>query len=128
MAIELSGLGRLLLKEDRFSEAEPLVREALAMLERATPSDWRRYHAMSLLGGSLLGQGRCAEAEPLVRLGYDGLKDRAAGMQYRDRPLVREAAERVIRLYEQWGKPDQATAWKEKLGMRDLPELAFGSR
>ena len=28
---------------------------------------------------------------------------------------------RVVRLYEEWNKPDQATAWKVKLGLRDLP-------
>jgi hypothetical protein len=28
-----------------------------------------------------------------------------------------EAAERVVRLYEAWGKPEQAAAWKAKLGL-----------
>jgi hypothetical protein len=40
---------------------------------------------------------------------------------------VREAAERVVRLYEEWNKPDQATVWKAKLGMRDLPADVFAA-
>jgi serine/threonine protein kinase len=125
LAIELTGLGRLLLNESRWSEAKPLVREALAIIEKAAPTDWRRYHAMSLLGGALAGRGRYAEAEPLILEGYDGLKDRAGKMQYRDRPLVGEAGQRLIRLYEQWGKPEEASAWKTKLGLRDLPADAI---
>jgi hypothetical protein len=31
----------------------------------------------------------------------------------------------VVRLYEDWQKPDQLAAWKVKLGMRDLPADVF---
>ena len=34
---------------------------------------------------------------------------------------LREAAVQVVRLYEAWGKPEQATVWKVKLGLPDLP-------
>ena len=44
-----------------------------------------------------------------------------------DRSRLREAAERVIRLYEDWGKAEQAAVWKAKLGMPDLPADVFGS-
>jgi hypothetical protein len=42
-----------------------------------------------------------------------------------ERFRLREAAERVIRLNEEWNKPEQATAWKAKLGMPDLPAEVF---
>jgi eukaryotic-like serine/threonine-protein kinase len=80
---------------------------------------------MSLLGGALLDQGRYSEAQPLIVPGYEGMKDREARIPYPDRPALREAAARVIRLYESWGKPDQAMAWKAKLGMPDLPADVF---
>jgi hypothetical protein len=35
------------------------------------------------------------------------------------------AAERVVRLYEAWGKPAQAAVWKAKLGLADLPADVF---
>jgi hypothetical protein len=41
------------------------------------------------------------------------------------RSRLAEAAERVILLYEEWGQPEQATAWKAKLGMPDLPADVF---
>jgi hypothetical protein len=80
---------------------------------------------MSQLGGSLLRQGRYAEAEPLIIAGYEGMKARAAKIPGPGKHRLREAGERVIRLYEALGKPDQAAAWKAKLGMPDLPADLF---
>jgi hypothetical protein len=122
---DLALLGRNLLKQSRWSEAEPLLREALAIRARAAPDDWPRFDAMSLLGDSLLGQGRLAEAEPLVVAGYEGIKAREPRIAVPDRFRLREAAERVIRLYEAWGKSEQAARWKTKLGMPDLPADVF---
>jgi hypothetical protein len=113
------------LEQAQCSQAEPLLREALAIRVQATPDDWRRYEAMSLLGGSLVGQGRYTEAEPLVVDGHEGLKARAARIPAPEGFRLREAAERVIRLYEEWNQPEQATAWKAKLGLPDLPAEVF---
>jgi serine/threonine protein kinase len=125
LADDLAPLGRNLLRQSRWTEAEPLLRESLAILEKATPDNWRRYNAMSLLGGALSGQGRHAAAESLVVPGYEGLSAREATISVSDRVFVREAAERVIRLYENWGKVDLASAWKSKLGLCDLPTDVF---
>ncbi len=76
LAGDLATLGRNLLNQGRWSQAEPLLREALAIREKAMPDDWGRYDAMSLLGGAVLGQARYAEAEPLVVAGYQGTKAR----------------------------------------------------
>ncbi len=97
------------------------MREALALHEKAETDDWRRYDAMSLLGGALLGQGRYADADPLIVAGYERIKAREPRIAAPERFRVLEAAVRVVRLYEEWKKPDQATAWKVKLGLRDLP-------
>jgi serine/threonine protein kinase len=126
LADDLAPLGRNLLRQSRWSEAEPLLREALAIRAKAVPDDWARSEAMSLLGGSLLGQGRYAEAEPLVVAGYEGMKAREARIAVPERFRLREAAERVVRLYGDWGKADQAAVWKAKLGMPDLPPDVFG--
>jgi hypothetical protein len=120
LADDLVDLGQVLLERSRWSEAEPLLREAAAIRERATPDDWRRYDAMSLLGGSLLGQGRYTEAEPPVVDGYEGMKAREGRIGVPDRPRLREAAERVVHLYEGWGRPEPAVAWKARLGTPDL--------
>src|SRR5262249_52661687 len=122
---DLAPLGRNLLRQARWSEAEPLLREALAIRAQAAPEDWSRYDAMSLLGGSLLGRGRYAEAEPLIAQGYEGMKAREARMPAAGKSRMSEAAERVVRLYEALGKREEATAWKAKLGLTDLPAEVF---
>jgi eukaryotic-like serine/threonine-protein kinase len=101
------------------------VSEALAIYEKATPDDWRRYEAMSLLGGAFWGLGRYARAEPLVVAGYQAMKAREPRIAVPEQFRLREAAVRVVRLYEEWNQPDQAAAWKVKLGMRDLPADVF---
>jgi eukaryotic-like serine/threonine-protein kinase len=124
LALDLDSFGGYLLGQSRWSEAELLLRESLAIRQKATP-DWRRYHAMSLLGGALLGQSRYPEAEPLIVPGYEGMKDLEARIRFRERSSLREAAERVVHLYEAWSKPEQAAAWKAKLGMPDLAADVF---
>jgi hypothetical protein len=125
LAGDLVLLGANLLHQSRWTESESLLREGLAIREKAAPDDWSRYYTMTLLGDSLLGQGRYAEAEPLVVAGYEGMKAREARIAVPERFRLREAAERVARLYEEWNQPDQATAWKAKLGMPDLPADVF---
>jgi hypothetical protein len=104
-----------------------VLREGLAIYAEAQPEDWRRFHTMSLLGGALLGQGRYAKAEPLIVPGYEGMKARAAKIPAPGKPRLPEAAERVVRLYEAWGKPDQAAAWRVRLGLADLPSDVFAN-
>lgn len=40
--------------------------------------------------------------------------------------MLREAPGRIVSLYEAWGKPEQAAAWREKL-KADLPPPAVGT-
>jgi hypothetical protein len=125
LALDLDWFGRNLLKQAKWSEAEPVLRESLAIRSKTAPDDSSRFHAMSLLGGVLLGKGNHAEAEPLVVQGYEGMKAREAKIRVQDKSRLAEAAERVVRLYEAWGKPEEADAWKARLGLADLPPDVF---
>jgi tetratricopeptide (TPR) repeat protein len=107
------------------AKAEPVLREYLSIRAKAKSDDWITFNARSQLGGSLLAQDRFAEAEPLILQGYEGLKDRKANIPAMRKKSLAEAAARIVRLYECWGKPDQAAAWKAKLGLSDLPESVF---
>jgi tetratricopeptide (TPR) repeat protein len=127
LASDLAGLGGNLLNQERWSESESLLREELAIRGTASPDDWRRFAAMSRLAEALLGQGRHAEAEPLVVAGYEGMKARESRIAVPERSGLLDAAERVIRLYESWGQLEQATTWKAKVGMPDLPAEVFAS-
>jgi eukaryotic-like serine/threonine-protein kinase len=73
----------------------------------------------------LLGQKKFADAEPLILAGYEGMKARAAKIPAAAKPNLAEAGVRVVWLYEGWGKPVQAAAWKRKLGLADLPADVF---
>ena len=121
----LALLGENLLLQRKYTEAEPLLRESAGIHEKLMPEEPERYRVMSLLGEALLRQGRHAPAEPLVIAGYEGLKARESRIAAPDRTCVLDAAERVVRVYEQGGKPEQAAAWKAKLGLRDLPAEVF---
>jgi tetratricopeptide (TPR) repeat protein/tRNA A-37 threonylcarbamoyl transferase component Bud32 len=125
LAGDLAALGSNLLNQSKWLEAEAQLVENLAIMERQRSDDWSRFNAMSLLGGALLGQGRYAEAEPLVVPGYEGMKARAAKIPAPYKRRLASAAERVVRLFEAWGKPEQAAAWKKKLGLADLPADVF---
>jgi hypothetical protein len=39
--------------------------------------------------------------------------------------MVRQAGQRVLQLYETWGRPEEAAAWKVRLGLAELPEDVF---
>ena len=122
---DLSALGRNLLKRQRWSEAEPLLREGLAIATKAIPDSWRRFHAMSVLGGALVGKKSYAEAEPLVVEGFDGLRKREPSVPAGSRIIISEAAERIVDLYDSWGKREVASQWRTKLGLGNLPRNVF---
>jgi non-specific serine/threonine protein kinase/serine/threonine-protein kinase len=125
LAGDLAGFGQNLLRQGKWPEAESVLRESLAISVKAQTDDWRRFHTMSQLGGALLGQGRYAVAEPLVIAGYEGMRARESRIAVPDRSRLREAAGRVVQLYEAWGQPEKAAAWKAKLGLTDLPADVF---
>jgi tetratricopeptide (TPR) repeat protein len=124
LANELGLLGITLLKLERYVDAEPVLLECLEIRERFAPEHWLRFNTMCSLGGALAGQGAAlresapdraaalfAEAEPLLVDGYAGMKDRAEALPLRKR----EALERIVALYDAWGKPERAAAHRAML-------------
>ena len=73
--------------------------------------------AMGLLGESVLGQKRYAEAEPLILSAYKGMITPEAKLPGPAKARLNKAAERVVRLYEAWDKPEKAAEWRTLLGM-----------
>ena len=72
---------------------------------------------MNLLGASLAGQKNYAEAEPLLVEGCKGLQQHQTSLPpYLNAPRrITESLERLVQLYDAWGKPAQAAEWKQKL-------------
>jgi tetratricopeptide (TPR) repeat protein len=104
IASVLATLGDCLLKQGRPDRAEPPLRECLDLREVHMRNEELHLNAMSLLGASLAGQGRYEEAEPLLVRAYEGMVE---GAQWKSAAL-----ERLLALYEAWGKPEKATEWR----------------
>jgi hypothetical protein len=103
------------LNAGQFAAAEPMLRECLAIREKAEPDDWRTSNTKSMLGAALLGQKKYAEAEPLIRAGYEGIKRRADQIpSFVKVARLEEALDRLIALAEATGKADEAKAWKDE--------------
>jgi len=119
---ELAGLLAMvtlpLLQAKAFAEAEPLLRECLAIRAKNEPEDWRTFNTKSMLGGALLGQKKYAEAEPLLRGGYEGMKQREAKIPPEGKVRLIAALERLIQVYEALEKQDEAAKWRKELKAR----------
>jgi hypothetical protein len=106
-----------------------LLREALPICRTGYPVgfwvtadaetglDWAAATAESRLGGCLTAQRRLAEAEKLLLSSYPTLEAARGTPPY----LRVEAAERIVKLYETWGKADKAAQWRAKRATRRQP-------
>ncbi len=107
----MTQLGQILVGQSRYAEAEPTLRRSLAIRESCLPEgNWERAKTATLLGAALAGLDRFDEAEPFLEKNVPivcwnrGTRHRRCG----------EAIERVIFLYDRWGKPDQAEEWRAR--------------
>jgi serine/threonine protein kinase len=114
-ARQMARLGRNLVQQQKYAVAEPFLRECLLVRAKGQPDAWTTFDTQSLLGGSLLGQQKYAEAEPLLLAGYEGMKARAQSIPPQGQIRLTEALERLVQLYEAWGKKDQADKWRQQL-------------
>src|SRR5262249_38052268 len=109
-------LGQNLLRQHKYADAEPILHEALALLTKLTPGTCATFFVKSLVGESLLGQKKPVEAEPLLLQGYAGMKERITEMPPHLRQFnLTEAVERLVKLYDALGKPDEMVKWKKAL-------------
>ena len=96
-------------------EAEPVLLECFAIRMELTPDAWSTFNTQSWLGEALLGQQKYIEAEPLLIAGYVGMKKREATIPPESRSRLSMACERLVLLYEAWGKPDEAVKWRHEM-------------
>jgi tetratricopeptide (TPR) repeat protein len=122
-----STLGKDYLAIHQYQQAEVQFRIALASITRLQPESWKRYNLESMLGAALMGEHNFAAAEPLVLSGYAGLRKQEATLPDYTRPFVKEDTERVVQLYQAWGKPDKAAEWRAKIAT-NLPAETAKSR
>jgi serine/threonine protein kinase len=114
-AAALIRLGRLLLHFNQPAEAEPLLRECLAIRDKKIPDSFLAFNARSMLGEALLRQQKFAEAEPFLLQGYEGLKQREAVTPSTSFVHPADVVEDLVQLYEAWDKPAEAAKWRKTL-------------
>jgi hypothetical protein len=116
LAAALWQLGRNRLGQKMYADAEPLLRECLAIHEKSRPDAWETFSTKLSLGAALGGLAKHAEAEPLLVSGYEGLKERWATIPEPQRnKRLTEAIHRLVDLYTAWKKPDEAAGWQKVL-------------
>jgi tetratricopeptide (TPR) repeat protein len=96
----------------RYTEAEATLAESVEMLAKHPP-EIRFYTpwADSWRGACLAGLGRHTEAEPLLLAAQRKLaSEPATPRRYR-----RQAVEQLVKLYEAWNRPAEATKWRKAL-------------
>jgi tetratricopeptide (TPR) repeat protein/tRNA A-37 threonylcarbamoyl transferase component Bud32 len=118
-------LADLLHRNGNYAQAEKLLRHGLGESRSSVyllrehlmsrqgclpPGDIRTAYARGLLGDCLAKQGKFAEGEPLLLASYEDLTRADGAPQKR----IAQILDRVIELYEKWGKPEQAEAWRKK--------------
>jgi eukaryotic-like serine/threonine-protein kinase len=105
-------LGGLLLDLNRAADAEPHLK---AFYDHAQAeygaADTRTARAAGKYGDCLLAQKKYAEAEDPLVLCFQKLRESSAV----PKPVVRAAGEQLVKLYEEWGKPEKAAEWRDKL-------------
>ena len=92
-----------------------LAGELLATREKTTPADWETSCARSLLGAAIAVARKFDAAEPLLVKGCEEFAPKSSAMPAPDQRYVKEAGDRVVKLYEDWGKKADADAWRKRL-------------
>jgi tetratricopeptide (TPR) repeat protein len=132
LASSMGSLALLLTQASRYAEAEPILRECLSLRERLlspeSPDYWLLIQTRSILGHAILGQAeaeiatdraaalaRMREAEPLLVESYQWLNANPERINPAWRAQrVREAGQRVIKLYEMREVVDPGHGYIEK--------------
>ena len=122
LAEPLENLGWVLTRLGKYGEAEPVLREALALREQYGPPGSGvlgpslaedQFGNRVLLGLALAGQKKYAEAGPLLETGYRGVREFGwAGPAVPPPVLLSEAAARLAELYTAAGDPGEAARWR----------------
>ena len=128
VALSIEQLARAVGDQARLDEAQTLLRECLRIREKAMPDDWLTFSARGALGENLLNRKNYAEAEPLLISGYTGLHDRLDRIPAANKPFLKKAIERLIRLYEETRRSDKAGQWKQKLAELGKPDITAPAR
>ncbi|HEY3245104.1 MAG TPA: serine/threonine-protein kinase [Phycisphaerae bacterium] len=108
--------GVLLVGRDDPAAAEPLLRECIERRRRVlSPDHWLTAYAENMLGGCLTALQHFDEAEALLIRSYPRVRDTIG--RHDERAL--RALQRIIDLYDAWGRPADAERYRALLPRTD---------
>ena len=108
VALSLNNLAGVYHEQQNMEAAIPLYRQALAMRKKVLPEGHpSTANTQSNLGDCLRQVGQFEEAETLLKEAYAVLEERGT-----DYPPTKTTLERLVLLYEDWGKPEEATKYR----------------
>jgi eukaryotic-like serine/threonine-protein kinase len=111
-ANSLVNLAALQVRMGKYDEAKKNFDEGVEIRGKVFGEDhWDTATARSLLGGCLTKEGQYAQAEGLLTKSLDIIKKQFG----QEHPRTQAALRRVVELYEAWGKPKQAAAYRAGL-------------
>jgi hypothetical protein len=99
------------------AEATSLVTERVEDAREQYPSDSPELAAALIDNGKLLLDAKAyAAAEPLLLDGYKGLQQSETQVASQVEDARRQdALERLVQLYDAWGRPGEAAKWRKEL-------------
>jgi serine/threonine protein kinase len=110
-------LVKCLREKGDLAAAEAVLRDGVSERQAAQPKgDPQLAAAQVRLAAVLADQQRYADAEPLLLTAHEALRTHpqvAASAFLKERRA--DAADRLARLYDAWGKPDEAAKWRKEL-------------
>ena len=106
-------LVRLYTEWGRPEQVEDFIQENLPALQSLFPrSPWGEIHSIQTsMGQALLDQRKFAEAEKFLLAIYE---DSPKIRQSQRNSVQKDTISLLVRLYTEWGRPEQAQIWLEK--------------
>jgi len=113
-------LGESLVRQAKFSDAEPLLHQCLEAFQSEQPGLSPVFNAEVLLGWAMMGQKKFTEGEPLLLDAFAGFqrRDRARPSQSHARGR-QDAARLLAELYEAQGRTGEAAQWRERMEAKE---------
>ena len=107
------GLARIYLDQGRLAAAERILHHALAIQQRSyAAGDWRLGITESLLGATCTRLSRFVEAEEHLLRALALLPPLTPGVEGPKSRETRANRERLVALYEAWGRPEKAVPYR----------------
>ena len=130
VAISLEQLAGVRRDQGKLEEAETLVKECLDIREKRIPDDWSHIRRPECLGGGSAGAQEVRRGRAVADLRLQRPpKSARPGFPPPVSVSLKEAVERLVRLYEETARPDKAAEWKQKLAelMKPAPDAKLGA-